>query len=238
MIALFGSKGFVGSEILKSLKNLNYEVYEITRENFESSLGKEFDYVINAACPGARFRAENNPLFDFKECVEKTARIFYEIKFKKFIQISSIAARCQPDTVYGRNRLAAESIVNDGNSLIVRLGPMYGPTLKKGVLMDMLEGSKVYASKESRYAFAPLDFNSGWIAKNLDRKGVWEVGAKNSIVLGDLADKLELNVEFQGVRDDLEIKTIEKDYPDVDLVMDFMKNQEKYKHKKRGRCLF
>src|SRR3990172_13351278 len=85
---------------------------------------KEYNYVNNAACPSTRFKAKTNQILDFKESVEKTARIFYETKFIKFIQISSIAARCQLDTVYGRNRLAAESVINDGNSLIVRLGPM------------------------------------------------------------------------------------------------------------------
>ena len=231
MIALFGSKGFVGSEILKSLKSRNYEVFEITRDNFEESLrlDEEFDYIINASCPGARFEANLYPKKDFKECVEKTARIFYETKFKKFIQISSLSARCQPEIPYGRHRLAAESLVNDGKSLIVRLGPMYGPTLKRGVLMDMLNNSKVYASKKSRYAFSPLSFNANWIADNLDKKGILEVGAKNSIELGILAKKLGLNLEFGGKEDYQEIKTIEENYPDVNLVIDFMKNHEKYK---------
>lgn len=234
MIALFGSKGFVGSEILKSLKDKKYEVYEVTRDNFEESLrlDKEFDYVINAACPSARFKAKNNQMLDFKECVEKTARIFYETQFNKFIQISSLSARCQPDTVYGRNRLAAESVVNDGDSLIVRLGPMYGPTLKKGVLIDILNCSKVYASKKSKYSFSPLKFNADWIVNNLDKKGVWEVGSKNSIELGILARILELNIEFEGKVDNQEIKTIEENYPNVKLVIDFMKNHEKYKGKK------
>ena len=168
-------------------------------------------------------------MWDFKETVEKTFKIFHGIKFKKFIQISSISARCQTNTVYGRNKLAAESIVNDGNSLIVRLGPMFGPTLKKGVLIDMLKGSKVFVGPNSRYAFAPLTFIGGWIAKNIDRKGIWEVGAKNSISLKDLANKLKLNVEFEGPDDDQEIKTVEPDYPDVNLVIDFMKHYEAQK---------
>ncbi len=232
IIALFGSKGFVGSEILKSLKGSGYEVSEITRENFESNLGKEFDYVINAACPSARFKAKNYPIWDFKETVEKTAKIFYETKFNKFIQISSLSARCQPYTVYGRNRLAAESVVNDGDSLIVRLGPMYGPTLKKGVLIDMLNGSKVYASNESKYSFTPIKFNADWIVDNLDKKGVWEVGSKNSIELGTLAKKLGLNIEFEGKIDHQEIKTIQKDYPDVNLVLDFMRNYKEHNNEK------
>tara|TARA_Y100000310_G_scaffold221576_1_gene223182 strand:- start:40663 stop:41355 length:693 start_codon:yes stop_codon:yes gene_type:complete len=230
MIALFGAKGFVGSEILKSLKKSGHEVSEITRENFESSFGKKFDYVINASAPSARFKAKNNPLWDFKETVERTARIFYETEFEKFIQISSVSARCQTDTVYGRNKLAAESIINNGNSLIVRLGPMFGPSLEKGVLIDMLEGSKVYLAENNRYAFAPLSFVADWVVKNMDRKGIWEVGAKNSISVGDLARKLNLKVDFEGPENHQEMQTIEADYPDVNLVIDFMRNHKKYRN--------
>lgn len=226
MIAIFGSRGFVGSEILKSLKAAGHDVFEITRENFESCMGKHFDYVINAAMPSARFKAKNDPAWDFKETVEKTFKIFYGVTFKKFVQISTVSARCQTDTVYGRNKLAAESIVNDGNTLIVRLGPMFGPTLKKGVLIDMLKGEKVYIGGDSRYSFTPVEFVGNWIAKNLNRKGVLEVGAKNSISLKELADKLDLHVEFDGPEDNQEMQTIEPDYPDVTLVIEFMKNRE------------
>lgn len=236
-VGLFGAKGFVGSEISKALQKQGHEVIEITRENFEENLRKSFDYVINAACPGARFKANQNPKRDFEETVKKTERIFNEVKFQKFIQISSVSARCEQDTPYGKNRFTAESIVNKGNSLIIRLGPMYGPTLKKGVLIDMLNGSKVYTGENSRYAFAPLEFVADWIAKNLDRKGLWEVGAKNSIKLKDLASELGLKVEFEGLEDYQEMQTIGPDYPDVRLVIDFMK--EKLKEKKPiNRCRF
>ncbi len=230
MIAIFGSKGFVGSEISKSLKAKGYGVRDVTRENFEANLGKDFDYVINAATPSARFKAKNDPMWDFVETVEKTAKIFYGTGFKKFIQVSSISARCQADTVYGRHKLAAESIVHNGNSLIVRLGPMFGPNLRKGVLVDMLSNSKVYVGRDSRYAFASVSFVGDWIARNVYRKGIWEVGAKNSISLGDLASILKLNVEFEGPIDHQEIRTLEEDYPDARKVIDFMKSREEYQH--------
>jgi len=230
MIAVFGARGFVGSEISKSLKKRGYDILEVTRENFEQSLGKEFDYVVNAATPGARFKANNNPDWDFEETIAKTAKIFYGTKFKKFIQISTVSARCQNDVPYGRHRLAAESIVNDGNSLIVRMGPMFGPSLKRGALIDMLARSKIYFAGSSRYAFSPLEFNADWIARNLGRNGIWEVGAKNSISLEDLAKELGLKIEFQGPENNQEIQTIEEDYPDVKLVINFMKNHEEYKN--------
>ena len=141
-----------------------------------------------------------------------------------------MSARCQIDTVYGRNKLAAESIINDRNSLIIRLGPMFGPSLKKGVLIDMLKGSKVYVGEKSRYSFVPLDFVGNWIAGNINRKGIWEVGAKNSISLENLASNLNLDVEFEGSEDHQEMQTVEANYPDVNLVIDFMKNHKEYKN--------
>lgn len=234
-VALFGAKGFVGSEILKAFHQVNqsadqssnYSVFSITRENFENFFGKSYDYVINAAMPSARFKAKNDPLWDFSESVEKTARIYYGFKCKKFIQISSVSARCQPDTVYGRHRLAAESLVNDGNNLVVRLGPMYASTLSKGVLIDMLRGNKVFVGAGSRYAFAPLSFVGKWIADNLDCKGIIEIGAKNSITLGELAKKLNLNVHFEGKDDYQEILNPKNDFPDVEGVFDFMMEQQR-----------
>ncbi|MCX6742167.1 MAG: methyltransferase domain-containing protein [Candidatus Pacearchaeota archaeon] len=233
MIALFGSKGFVGTAILNALKKRNYEVTEITRENFEKKMKGNFDYVINAAMPSARFKAENNPEWDFHETVEKTAQIFYGTKFKKFVQISTLSARCQTDTVYGRHKLAAESVVNDGKSLIVRLGPLFGESLKKGVLIDMLCGSKVYIGKNSKYAFTPVDFVGNWIADNLDKKGIVEVGARNSISLCDLANKLGIRVIFEGQDSSQEILSPGPNYPDVELVTDFMKKRMENKMDER-----
>jgi nucleoside-diphosphate-sugar epimerase len=230
-VGLFGAKGFVGSAILTALNKHKYEVDEITRDNYEDALKNEYDYVINAACTSKRFRANSEPLLDFDESVKKTADIFYRAKYKKFIQISSLSAKYQTETVYGRNRLAAEDIVNDGKSLIVRLGAMYGPTLKKGVLIDMIDNSIVYASSESRYSFSPLSFNANWIANNLDKTGIIEVGAKNSMKIKDLADKLNLDVKFVGSVDNQIVVTVLPEYPDVNLVMNFMK--QKIKEKER-----
>lgn len=222
-VALFGARGFVGREILAALQTRGREVVAVTRDSFESSLGQDFDVVINAAMPAARFKAKNDPAWDFQESVEKTARIFYGTKFRKFVQVSSVSARCQTDTVYGRHKRAAEAVVDDGRSLIVRLGPMFGPTLEKGVLVDIANGKPVFVAGESRYAFAPVGFVAGWIADNLERSGVLEVGAKSAISLADLARRLELNATFEGAVDHQEMQTVEPGYPDVELVFDFMR---------------
>ncbi|MEO7163313.1 MAG: NAD(P)-dependent oxidoreductase [Bdellovibrionia bacterium] len=224
-VALFGAQGFVGSAVHKSLVDQGAEVIAVSRSNFDEALRGSYDYVINSAMPSARFKAKNDPMWDFKETVEKTALIFHKTHFKKFIQISSVSARCQLDTVYGRHKLAAEAIVNDGKHLVVRLGPMFGPTLKKGILIDMLKGDPIFVNKASRYAFAPLDFVADWISKNLDRRGMKEVGAHNSISLADLAQKLDYNPKFEGQEDHQEMQGIESNYPDVELVLAYMRNK-------------
>jgi len=226
-VALFGAKGFVGSEIFKILSQNNYSVTAVTRENFDEVMGKTFDYAINSAMPAARFKAKNDPLWDFRESVEKTAKIYYGVKFEKFVQISSVSARCQSDTIYGRHKLAAESLIDQKEHLIVRLGPMYGPTLSKGVLIDLLKGNTVFVGGESRYAFAPLNFVANWIVDNLDRTGLYEVGARNAISLKDLSEKLGIKAVFEGSTDHQEMTTIDSTYPDVSLVIEYMKLQQR-----------
>ncbi|MBI4128835.1 MAG: NAD(P)-dependent oxidoreductase, partial [Parcubacteria group bacterium] len=124
--------------------------------------------------------------------------------------------------VYGRHKAAAEKICNFNENLVVRLGSMYSPELTKGVLVDMLQGKKVFVDARSRYCFAPLDFIAGWIASHLDRSGVVEVGAKNSISLREVADHLHANVEFEGALDHQEIENPESDFPDARDVLGFL----------------
>jgi len=226
-VALFGSSGFVGQELFKQLSNnSNYEVFGYTRSNFEEAFDLEFDYVINAAMPAARFKAKNNPLWDFVESVEKTANLFYKLKYKKFILVSSLSARCQRDTIYGHHKYLAEQLVlASENTLIVRLGPMYGPSLTKGVLIDIINRSKVFVSEDSRYAFAPLSFVSQWISENLDQNGIREVGANNSISLKEVASKAGVTIDFEGDVDHQEIENPSSQFPDVNLVFNFLQQK-------------
>ena len=54
--------------------------------------------------PSKRYWAKNNPELDFEETVNKTIFFIDNFKYKKFIHISSISARCQSSTVYGINK--------------------------------------------------------------------------------------------------------------------------------------
>lgn len=217
-IAVIGADGFVGRELRAAFSAAGHAVTPVARAGYEAARAGAYDVVVNAAMPSARFRAKTDPAWDFTETVAKTESLVSGWTYKRFIQISTVSARCQLDTVYGRHKLAAESLCPPG-SLIARLGPMYGPALSKGVLLDMLEGRKVFIDGESRYSFAPVEFCARWIAANLARSGVVEVGSKNTLRLKDVAKHLGAASVFEGPLDHQDIVSPGADFPDSSLVL-------------------
>jgi len=167
---------------------------------------------------------------DFIETVKKTADLLYGWKYKKFIQISTVSARCQLDTVYGRHKAAAEQLCGFGGNLIVRLGALYGGGLNKGVLVDMLEGKKVYVDGASRYSFISVDFCASWIASHLKRQGLVELGGKNAIAINEVAKHIGAAVEFEGAINHQDIEGAEAGLPQASSVLDFMDNWKKTYH--------
>lgn len=222
-VALVGANGYVGSALACALRDgPGLTVTSVTRSNYAQMRRCSYDILINAAMPSQRFWAKNHPALDFLETVQKTADLIYDWRFKKFIQISTLSARCQLDTVYGRHKVAAEKICGYGDNLIVRLGPMYSKELSKGVLIDILKGERVYIDAESRYCFAPLEFVATWIVNNLDRAGIVEVGARNTVSLREVAHYIGVNPVFDGPVDHQEIMQPEEDYPDARGVLRFI----------------
>ena len=223
-IALIGADGFVGKSIKKNILNDKSKLITcVTRENYETAKDeKKYDILINAAMPSKRFWAKKNPNEDFHETVEKTFNIVNNWKSSKIIQISSISARSQLDTIYGRHKAAAEKLVSDEKNLIIRLGPMYGESLNKGVLIDMKNDKPVYVSKESLYCFAPVDWIGKWICENLHLSGLLELGGNNAIKLEEVAQKIGSKSFFSGPIDNQILSKEIKDAPEARNVLDFI----------------
>ena len=202
-VAVVGAGGYVGRGLVRALRGRAEvaEVTEVTRATYSEARRGTYDVVVNAAMPAARFRASQDPMWDFEETVRKTAELLAGWDAGKLVQVSSISARTQRDTVYGRHKAAAEALCRPERDLVVRLGPMYSADLEKGVLVDLLAGRKVWVDPSSRYGFAPRDWVAGWIADHLDRVGVVEVGGRDALALGDLAARVGAEVELEGAVD-------------------------------------
>ncbi len=225
-VALIGAKGFVGRSINKYLlSDANFSTTLVTRENYEEARTKrKYDIIINAAMPSKRFWAKQNPYKDFNETVLKTFNIVHTWSSSKIVQISSISARSQLNTIYGKNKAAAEKIIDNKRDLIIRLGPMYGTSLQKGVLIDMKNNDTVYVSKESLYCFAPVDWIGDWISKHLHLCGIIELGANNAIKLEEVARRIGSNSIFSGPIDNQTVSKEVKDAPEASKVIDFILN--------------
>lgn len=223
-IAVLGSSGFVGSAIINEIKRRDtHHIISIKRSDDYESLLEKADYIIHSANPAARFFAKNNPEADFIESVEKTYRFHQLAKNKKFILISSISARTQLDTVYGRNRRSCECILDDESSLIFRLGPMFGGDKRVGALHDILRDEMVFVSEKTKYAFVNVDYNAKKIIDLIDQTGLIELGAKNSIELSELRKALASTSEFSGFDDTQIAISPQEDAPDVNEVLKYAK---------------
>ncbi len=224
IIGLIGFKGFVGSAIYEKLIN-KYEVIGINRNNYYKNISKDFNIIINSAMPSKRFWAKLNPDKDYEETVLKTKNILKDFNYNKIIHISSISARCQQKTTYGKNKKKSEQLVSKfKNHLIIRLGPMYGKKLDKGVLIDLINDRKVYCNSKSKYSFTNLDFISNWISDNLESKGMVELGAQNYIEIFKLKEMINSNSEFEGNIDNQIIKSKNNYNQDSYDVINFCKS--------------
>lgn len=221
---MVGARGYVGRAICSEVdRREGLKLVPVTREDYESARrGGPYDVVVNAAMPSGRYAARRDPARDFEATVVLTEDLVANWDWERFVQVSTVSARCQLDTVYGRHKAAAEALCSPDASLVVRLGPMYSDDLDKGVLIDMLSDSRVFAAPESRYCFAPRDFSAAWIAENMERTGIVEVGGRDAVSLAEVAERVGSSSEFEGGPDHQEIADPEPGFPAAADVHEFM----------------
>ncbi|NUP14872.1 MAG: NAD(P)-dependent oxidoreductase [Streptomyces sp.] len=219
-VAVVGAGGFVGTAVTRALGSA---AVPVTRANYEEARRSgPFDVLVNAACSSRRYWARQHPDDDRRETLDKTRALLRDWEWDRFVQISTISARTQLDTPYGRNRAEAEELC--AGHLVVRLGPMYGDSNTKGVLMDILKEQPVYAHGESRQSFAPVEWCGDWVASHLGAEGVREVGARTTVTLREIRDAVGSRSEFAGDRNDDQFPlAAEPDWPDAADVIGWLR---------------
>jgi nucleoside-diphosphate-sugar epimerase len=220
-VAVVGAAGFFGAALTRALSTQQHDVTAVTRGNYTQAQSDAYDVVINTAMPSKRFWARHHPDLDFVETVGKTAALLYGWKFSRFVQISSVSARCERDTVYGRHKATAEVLCERTDALVVRLTALYGAAMTKGSIVDIVSNSPVYVDGESRYAFTPVDFAAEWVATHLDRTGLVEVGARDTVSLREVAHALDRNITFSGARENQVVMSPDPTWPSAHDVIPF-----------------
>lgn len=150
-IVVFGSSGFIGKNLIKSLQN-NFTVKEISLRNssWESEINNEAEVFINLIGKAHDHKGTATEKDYYFANVELTQRIFERFQVSDaslFIHISSLAAleefesvkplneadSCQPVSFYGKSKRAAEewllkqNLDKDKKIIIIRPPMVHGP---------------------------------------------------------------------------------------------------------------
>lgn len=150
--ALIGHTGFVGGHLLHQWHF--DDCYNSA--NIDTIDGKDYDLVVCAGVPAAKWIANKEPVKD-RENIQQLSQHLQTIKTDKFVLVSTVdvypvpvgvdesspidITTCEP---YGKHRLELEHIVADRfDACIVRLPGLFGRGLKKNVIYDFLHDNNV-----------------------------------------------------------------------------------------------
>lgn len=170
-IWVLGAKGFVGSAIARALEAKRRAWVGVTRESYASFVGRSCPILINAAGNSRKYLASADPAGEFDTGVVGTLRALCDFKPDLYVHLSSVDvypelgdprlnaedAPIDPPRLspYGFSKYLAELVARRyaRKCLILRLGGMVGPGLKKNPIFDLLHGGPLYVHPDSRYQY-------------------------------------------------------------------------------------
>jgi nucleoside-diphosphate-sugar epimerase len=168
MRALIGSTGFVGSNLLRQCPFEH--CYHST--NIDDIRGREYDLIVCAGAPAAKWRANQAPDAD-RACIGRLCDALRHAWARELVLISTIDVYGRPEgvdediapveaTSYGRHRLELEEFVAAHFlTRTIRLPALFGPGLKKNAIFDLLHNNQV-EKLDSRGTFQFYDVGRLW----------------------------------------------------------------------------
>ncbi len=176
-VAIIGHTGFVGSYI--------HRIYPdaccFNSKNISSIKNQNFDMILCSGINATKWLANKNPIEDW-ENIKNLIDILKTVTCnKKFILISTIDVYdinaydinahtneliYQTKEAYGKHRYQVELELQDlfqENLLIIRLGALFGFGLKKNLLFDIIQKSKIIYNPQSCFQW----YNMQWFHEDL-----------------------------------------------------------------------
>jgi dTDP-4-dehydrorhamnose reductase len=162
--ALLGYTGFVGT----TLRGQTHFDALYNSQNIAAIRGNQYDLIICAAAPAAKWKANQDPVGDQANLSSLMDHLRH-VRAKRFIHISTVDVFKMPPAAYedspvtperldtyGRNRYALEESVREHfpQAIIVRLPGLFGAGLRKNFLFDMIHrGSSEWTHADSVFQF-------------------------------------------------------------------------------------
>jgi nucleoside-diphosphate-sugar epimerase len=164
---IVGGTGLIGSAVAENLRRRGNLVLSINKANYAAEVGASADVLVNCNGNAYRYKANQDPLWDFDASAASVQRTLFDFQSKLYIYISTIDVYDIPydplrnseeapidvsrlDT-YGFHKWIAERLVekNAPRSVIFRTGTVIGPGLRKGPLFDLINGHPIHLSPKS-----------------------------------------------------------------------------------------
>ncbi|MCW3159867.1 NAD-dependent epimerase/dehydratase family protein [Chryseobacterium oryctis] len=203
-IAVFGSSGFIGDNLVKSLQQ-NFKIQEVSLRNslWRNELNEEIEIFINLvgkAHDHEGVATEKDYYYANVELAQQVFEVFKKSKAKLFIHISSLAAleefesdkpldetnNCNPISFYGKSKREAEewllkqNLPNDKKLVIIRPPMVHGPGDKGnlGLLYKIISKGIPYplASFNNERSFVSIDNFNFFIQQIIQKSNKLENG--------------------------------------------------------------
>lgn len=193
-VFILGGKGFIGSTFVRFCEKEEFDYDCIDLGNYESFKGRDCDILINVAGNSKKYLSNERPVEDFRFSLEALISSFFDFSFGKYIYFSSIdlytdhedPAQNREDlpidigkiSNYGFHKYLGEEMVMHYLSdwLIIRLGGVLGPGLKKNPVFDLIHDIPLRVDEDSEYQYLSTDYLAELVFGLIERdkwRGDW-----------------------------------------------------------------
>ena len=216
-IAVIGSQGMVGSDLVRYFKRNFQKVTGIDRKNYDQYREHHFDVVINANGNSKKYWANEHILADFVASTVSVYNSLFDFPCNTYIYISSSdvyenhssnkstheSEIINPKnlTPYGLHKYLSECIIQNVKTdyIILRSSTILGTTPKKGPLFDMLHKSRLYITDKSRYQMITTQELAKIIHFLLNHnitKKIFNIGGRGVVALSEIMRYIKQPVVF------------------------------------------
>lgn len=216
-LAVIGSSGMVGSDLVQYLKPNFAKISEIERKNYDKHRGQFFDVVINANGNSNKPWANEHIFDDFEASTVSVYKTLVDFPCDIYIYISSAdvyenhtskkttseSESINPEILspYGLHKYLSEYIVRNVKKkyIILRCPMILGAKLKKGPIYDILENSKIFASEQSAFQIITTKEISQIIHFLIDKditKETFNIGGGGTVALSKVRSYVQKPINF------------------------------------------
>lgn len=168
---ILGARGFLGSAITAEARARGYDTVEVEADDYPARAGARADWLINANGNSRKYLSDERPLEDFDLSVRSVAASLRDFRFDRYLHLSTVdvyadkgdpARNAETEPIrpaqlsrYGHHKWLAEELVrfNAASWMVVRMGGLVGPGLRKNAVYDLLRGVPLRVHPDSVFQF-------------------------------------------------------------------------------------